>query len=259
MAAACPAFPANGPVLAGELSPAERERLIGRHRRPRHRFCRPGAGAAVDHAGVGPGPHRAAAVRAAGLRRRDARRLDDHARRLLPDRRAARRPRGLDGRRRPRRRRLGGLRQGGVGLDAAAGRRHRAHPPHRRRAAEPRRRQSVLARPLSRARRGDAAADPRARHAAARSRQGRAAALQHAAERIQRLLVAWGAVSQTSRTQPAKVAAEALQSEERFGSALSLVRSAQRTASSLARAAVAGRLAGHHRNERAARRGGRRR
>ena len=38
-------------------------------------------------------------------------------------------------------------------------------PAHRRRGAEPRRRQSVLARPLSRARRGDAAADPRARHA----------------------------------------------------------------------------------------------
>jgi uncharacterized circularly permuted ATP-grasp superfamily protein/uncharacterized alpha-E superfamily protein len=57
--------------------------------------------------------------------------------------------------------------------------------------------------------------------------------LRPAAERIQRLLVAWGAVSQASRTQAAKVAAEALQSEERFGSALSLVRAAQRTATSL--------------------------
>ena len=57
--------------------------------------------------------------------------------------------------------------------------------------------------------------------------------LQHAAERIQRMLVTWGAVTQLSRTQPAKVAAEALQSEERFGSCLSLVRSAQRTATSL--------------------------
>jgi uncharacterized alpha-E superfamily protein len=57
--------------------------------------------------------------------------------------------------------------------------------------------------------------------------------LQQAAERIQRILVAWGAVSQASRTQAAKVAAEALQSDERFGSALSLVRSAQRTATSL--------------------------
>jgi uncharacterized circularly permuted ATP-grasp superfamily protein/uncharacterized alpha-E superfamily protein len=54
-----------------------------------------------------------------------------------------------------------------------------------------------------------------------------------AVERVQRLLVTWGAASQTSRSQPAKVAAEALQSEEKFGSALSLVRSAQRTATSL--------------------------
>jgi uncharacterized alpha-E superfamily protein len=57
--------------------------------------------------------------------------------------------------------------------------------------------------------------------------------LQHAAERIQRMLVTWGAVTQVSRSQPAKVAAEALQSEECFGSCLSLVRSAQRTATSL--------------------------
>jgi uncharacterized alpha-E superfamily protein len=55
----------------------------------------------------------------------------------------------------------------------------------------------------------------------------------NAAERIQRLLVTWGAASQTSRTQPSKVTAEALQAEDRFGSALSLLRSAQRTATSL--------------------------
>ena len=55
----------------------------------------------------------------------------------------------------------------------------------------------------------------------------------HSVERILRLLVAWGATSQGSRAQPAKIAAEALQSEEKFGSALSLVRSAQRTATSL--------------------------
>jgi uncharacterized circularly permuted ATP-grasp superfamily protein/uncharacterized alpha-E superfamily protein len=52
-------------------------------------------------------------------------------------------------------------------------------------------------------------------------------------ERIQRLLVTWGATSQAARAQPAKTAAEALQSEQRFGSALSLLRSAQRTATSL--------------------------
>ena len=55
----------------------------------------------------------------------------------------------------------------------------------------------------------------------------------HSVERIQRLLVAWGATSQATRSQPARLAAEALQSEERFGSALSLLRSAQRTATSL--------------------------
>jgi uncharacterized circularly permuted ATP-grasp superfamily protein/uncharacterized alpha-E superfamily protein len=56
---------------------------------------------------------------------------------------------------------------------------------------------------------------------------------QQSVERIQRMLGTWGAASLTSRSQPAKIAAQALQSEERFGSALSLVRSAQRTATSL--------------------------
>jgi uncharacterized circularly permuted ATP-grasp superfamily protein/uncharacterized alpha-E superfamily protein len=55
----------------------------------------------------------------------------------------------------------------------------------------------------------------------------------HSVERIQRLLVTWGAASQVTRTQPAKIAAEALQSEDKFGSALSLLRAAQRTATSL--------------------------
>src|SRR5207248_4440057 len=55
----------------------------------------------------------------------------------------------------------------------------------------------------------------------------------HSVERIQRLLVTWGATSQASRTNSAKVAAEALQGAEKFGSALSLLRAAQRTATSL--------------------------
>jgi uncharacterized alpha-E superfamily protein len=58
-------------------------------------------------------------------------------------------------------------------------------------------------------------------------------AIVHSAERIQRLLVTWGAATQTARANPARVAAEALQSAEKFGSALSLVRSAQRTATTL--------------------------
>jgi uncharacterized circularly permuted ATP-grasp superfamily protein/uncharacterized alpha-E superfamily protein len=62
--------------------------------------------------------------------------------------------------------------------------------------------------------------------------KGPSAAIQ-SVERIQRLLVAWGAISQASRTAPARIAAEALQSPDRFGSALSLVRAAQRTATSL--------------------------
>jgi uncharacterized circularly permuted ATP-grasp superfamily protein/uncharacterized alpha-E superfamily protein len=60
-----------------------------------------------------------------------------------------------------------------------------------------------------------------------------AATVPHSVERIQRLLVTWGATSQATRAQPAKVAAEALQSKDKFGSALSLVRAAQRTATSL--------------------------
>jgi uncharacterized circularly permuted ATP-grasp superfamily protein/uncharacterized alpha-E superfamily protein len=60
-----------------------------------------------------------------------------------------------------------------------------------------------------------------------------AAAVPHSVERIQRLLVTWGATSQAARAQPGKIAAEALQAEDKFGSALSLVRAAQRTATTL--------------------------
>ena len=56
---------------------------------------------------------------------------------------------------------------------------------------------------------------------------------QQSVERIQRLLITWGATSLTTRAQPARIAAQALQGEDRFGSALSLVRAAQRTATSL--------------------------
>ncbi len=59
------------------------------------------------------------------------------------------------------------------------------------------------------------------------------AAQNHQVERIQRLLVTWGATALKTRTQPAKIAAEALQGEDNFGSALSLLRNAQRTATSL--------------------------
>jgi uncharacterized circularly permuted ATP-grasp superfamily protein/uncharacterized alpha-E superfamily protein len=62
---------------------------------------------------------------------------------------------------------------------------------------------------------------------------GGASTTLHSVERIQRLLVTWDAISQASRTSSAKVAAEALLSPEKSGSALSLLRSAQRTATSL--------------------------
>src|SRR5712671_6802173 len=55
----------------------------------------------------------------------------------------------------------------------------------------------------------------------------------HSVERIQRPLVTRGATSLAARAQPAKMVAEALQAEDRFGSALSLLRAAQRTATSL--------------------------
>jgi uncharacterized circularly permuted ATP-grasp superfamily protein/uncharacterized alpha-E superfamily protein len=59
------------------------------------------------------------------------------------------------------------------------------------------------------------------------------AATSHSVERISRLLVTWGAASSGARSQTARIAAEALQSAQKFGSALSLIRAALRTASSL--------------------------
>jgi uncharacterized circularly permuted ATP-grasp superfamily protein/uncharacterized alpha-E superfamily protein len=61
----------------------------------------------------------------------------------------------------------------------------------------------------------------------------RAATSQHSVDRIARLLVAWGATSSGARSQTARIATEALQAADKFGSALSLIRSALRTAASL--------------------------
>jgi uncharacterized circularly permuted ATP-grasp superfamily protein/uncharacterized alpha-E superfamily protein len=61
----------------------------------------------------------------------------------------------------------------------------------------------------------------------------RAATSQHSVDRIARLLVAWGASSSGARTQTARIATEALQAADKWGSALSLIRSALRTAASL--------------------------
>jgi uncharacterized circularly permuted ATP-grasp superfamily protein/uncharacterized alpha-E superfamily protein len=57
--------------------------------------------------------------------------------------------------------------------------------------------------------------------------------MQPVIERIQRLLVAWGATTPSARAKLATTAAQALQAKDKFGSALSLLRSAQRTATTL--------------------------
>ena len=84
-----PGFQSNGPVLAGELTAGRARTAQGCDQRARHRFRRPGTGAAVDDAGVERGADHAASVRAARVRGRNAEWLDHHARRLLPDRRTA--------------------------------------------------------------------------------------------------------------------------------------------------------------------------
>ena len=117
---------ATGRCSPSELSPSERERLKAAITDRGIDYVGQELVRLSTHAGVGAGPDHAAPVRAAGVRRRNSRWLDHHARRLLPDRRAARCPRGLDGRWRAVGGCLGGLRQGGVGVDAAAGDGHRA-------------------------------------------------------------------------------------------------------------------------------------
>ena len=169
---AVPGFSSHGPVLAGELAPAERDRLrsaiadrgidyVGQE------LVRLSTTPVWEQGRITPRPFVLRVFAAATPNG-----WTILARRLLPDRRTGGCARGVDGRWRALGGRLGGVRQGGIGFDAAAGGRRRADQAHRRRGAEPCRGQYVLARPLPRARRGDAAADPRARRADARSRQG---------------------------------------------------------------------------------------
>jgi len=87
--------------------------------------------------------------------------------------------------------------------------------------AEPLRRQSVLlGRYLERAE-GDAAAGAGAR--TQRDPGKGSSTVLHSVERFT-ALVTWGATSQATRAQPAEGGTEALQSQEKFGSALSLLR-----------------------------------
>ena len=117
-----PGFSGNGPVLAGELSPAERERLkaarspIAASTYVGQELVRLSTTPVWEKGRITPRPFVLRVFAAATPEW-----LDHHARRLLPDRRTARCPCGLDGRRRAGGGCLGGLRQGGVGLDAAAG------------------------------------------------------------------------------------------------------------------------------------------
>ena len=135
--------------------------------------------------------------------------------------------------------------------DPAAGGRHGADQAHRRLGAEPGRRQPVLARPLSRARRGDVAADAGAGDSPRDPGKGSSTAL-HSVERIQRLLVAWGATSQVG----AGAAGEdrGRSAAKRGAVWLGVVAGARGAAHRdvAARTAVAGCLAGHHRDDRAA-------
>ncbi len=137
--------------------------------------------------------------------------------------------------------------------NAAAGFRQRPDQTHCRRAAEPRRRQSVLARPLSGTRRGDVASAARARHSAARSRQGRLGGTAAgrrpdpaAAGRLGRGLAGVADASRKGRGRSVAVGRPF-----RLGALAGARRAAHRELA--ARAAVAGCLAGHSRNERAAR------
>ena len=130
--------------------------------RPRHRLRRAGGGDAVEHAGVARQPPAAAAVHLAAVPGQSRRALAGHARRLRAHRRQRRCAGGEPAARRRHRRRLGAEPRPGRRDDAAADAGAHAGAARLRPVAEPRRRQSVLGRPLCGTRRGDAAA--RSRH-----------------------------------------------------------------------------------------------
>ena len=159
----------DDPDLA-RASSRRRRRTVGRAaRKARHiafaergvDYLRPGSRQSVDDAGLGGQQAGAAPFRSArlcGAGRRTA--YISHARRLLPHfrpRRFARRRHGAGGADLGR---LDARRQSGRADHLLPSGETVAHPPHHGQSAEPRRRQPVLARALSGARRGDLAADP---------------------------------------------------------------------------------------------------
>ena len=125
-----PAFGAELPALKGRASVIGEELTRGgtraparRDRRAGARLRRAGSRAPVDDAALVGRQARAAAVRPAGLLRRDPGRLAGDARRILPDLGPSRRARGHDGRRRRVRRRLGARRESGRGVLPSSDRR----------------------------------------------------------------------------------------------------------------------------------------
>ena len=157
--------------------------------RPRHRLRRAGSGDAVEHAGVARRPLAAAAVHFAAVPGQSRRALAGHARRLRAHRRQRRCAGGEPAARRRHRRRLGAEPRPGRRDDAVADAGAHAGAARLRAIAEPRRRQSVLGRPLRGTRRGDAAAHSRHDQSQRRGRRCRGSGdRQHrrAARRLER-------------------------------------------------------------------------
>ena len=129
----------------------ERAREASRgDRDARRRLRRSGHRAPFDDAALGARPAGPAPIRASRLRRRDARGVARHARRICPCFRQERRARRLHDRRRRVGRRLGAGGQSRRDDEPAAHPGKSAHRPHARQPAEPRGRQSLLVWPLSR-------------------------------------------------------------------------------------------------------------
>ena len=137
----------------------------------------------------------------------------------------------VDGRRRPIGRCLGARRQAGRDGQLAADRRDRPHPPHHGHPAEPRRRQSLLARALSRTLRSDLAADPLPRRPDDRHRRRNGQPRFGRSRSSRACSLSWHAAPRAAAANAMALVASALHGEQEYGSALSLVRDARRAAS----------------------------
>ena len=142
-------------VLGAKLDDADPRGARGRDSQPQHRLCGAGSGDAVEHAGLARRALAAAAVHAAHFPHQGCRPLAGDARRFRPHRRHGRRARGQSGARRCDSGRLAVGARAGRRVHAAAGGGPHRSATRQRHIAEPRRRQSVLGRPLCRTRRSD--------------------------------------------------------------------------------------------------------